>query len=59
MNPDQLIQNIAKTIDTYYDKEEIGRYEAHIQMLESKIKELMHLLNDAREIIADIQKELK
>jgi hypothetical protein len=59
MNPDQLIQNIAKTIDTYYDKEEIGRYEAHIQMLESKIKELMHLLNETREIIADIQKELK
>lgn len=59
MNPDQLIQNIAKTIDTYYDKEEIGRYEAHIQMLESKIKELMNLLNETREIIADIQKELK
>ena len=59
MNPDQLIQNIAKTIDTYYDKDEIAKYEAHIQMLESKIKELMHLLTETRNIIAEIQKELK
>lgn len=59
MNPDQLINSIRQSVEANYGENEVGKQLAHIQMLEDKIRELMHLVNETKAIINQIREELK
>jgi hypothetical protein len=59
MNPDQLINSIRQSVEANYRENEVGKQLAHIQMLEDKIRELMHLVNETKAIINQIREELK
>lgn len=59
MNPDQLINSIRQSVEANYCENEVGKQLAHIQMLEDKIRELMHLVNETKAIINQIREELK
>jgi len=59
MNPNQLINSIRQSVEANYRENEVGKQLAHIQMLEDKIRELMHLVNETKAIINQIREELK
>jgi len=59
MNPDQLINSIRQSVEANYRENEVGKQLTHIQMLEDKIRELMHLVNETKAIINQIREELK
>jgi hypothetical protein len=59
MNPDQLINSIRLSVEANYPEDDINKHLAQIQMLEDKIRELMHLVNETKAIINQIREELK
>ena len=58
MNIDHVLQAIQDTRDNYYKPDDVMRWPYQVGMLESKMRELVHIINIQAEHIRDLETQL-
>jgi len=58
MNIENIIQNIQVTRDNYYASDDSMRWPFQVGMLETKLRELAHIVNTQMEHIRDLETQL-
>ena len=58
MNIDHILHAIQSTCDNYYEPNDPMRWSYQVGMLESKLREMAHLVTLAHERIKDLEMEI-
>ncbi len=58
MNVNHIIQSIEQTRDNYYAPDDPMRWPYQVGMLETKLRELAHIVNNQMEHIRDLETQL-
>lgn len=58
MNVNHIIESIEQTRDNYYKSDDPMRWPYQVGMLETKLRELAHIVNNQMEHIRDLETQL-